>query len=177
MKVYVVTSGEYSDYSIEAIFSTKELAQQYIDERMHSHGWFDINGIDEWEVDDQAGKVGEDKWWRVTYLYSVFNDSEQQDIDVFYNYPVKRYELVDDSPHRCELQIYVTAVDGKGAAKIASEIRAQLVADNKWFAKNPFDKGEPTPEHIECISGGTVSTTYPEVRTGDVSITMNENGN
>jgi hypothetical protein len=30
-KVYVVTTGEYSDYSIRAIFSKRELAQEYID--------------------------------------------------------------------------------------------------------------------------------------------------
>ena len=30
MKVYVVTSGEYSDYRIDSIFSTDEKAQEYI---------------------------------------------------------------------------------------------------------------------------------------------------
>ena len=29
-KVYIVTSGEYSDYSIEACFSTKALAEAYL---------------------------------------------------------------------------------------------------------------------------------------------------
>lgn len=29
-EVYVVTSGEYSDYSIEALFSTKEAAEEYV---------------------------------------------------------------------------------------------------------------------------------------------------
>lgn len=30
-KVYIVTSGCYSDYIIDAIFSTRELAEEYID--------------------------------------------------------------------------------------------------------------------------------------------------
>ena len=30
MQVYVVTSGEYSDYGIDAIFSTAEKAQEYV---------------------------------------------------------------------------------------------------------------------------------------------------
>ena len=29
-KVFVVTSGEYSDYGIDAVFSSKELAEKYI---------------------------------------------------------------------------------------------------------------------------------------------------
>jgi len=32
MKVYVVTSGEYSDYGISHIFATRELAQTFLDE-------------------------------------------------------------------------------------------------------------------------------------------------
>lgn len=31
--IYLVTEGEYSDYGIEAVFSTEELAQAYIDTR------------------------------------------------------------------------------------------------------------------------------------------------
>lgn len=30
VNIYVVTWGEYSDYNIEGIFSTKELAKEYI---------------------------------------------------------------------------------------------------------------------------------------------------
>lgn len=47
-KIYVVTSGEYSDYHIDAIVSTKELAKIY------------CNGsesdIEEWEMDGEVGK-------------------------------------------------------------------------------------------------------------------------
>lgn len=31
MKVFIVTEGEYSDYQIKAVFSTKEKAEKYID--------------------------------------------------------------------------------------------------------------------------------------------------
>jgi hypothetical protein len=30
-KIYIVTSGSYSDYQINAVFSTRELAQKYVD--------------------------------------------------------------------------------------------------------------------------------------------------
>ena len=29
-KIYIVTSGEYSDYAIDAVFSTEEKAHEYI---------------------------------------------------------------------------------------------------------------------------------------------------
>lgn len=55
MKVYVVTSGEYSDYGINAIFSTKEKAQEYIDRgdklgMNYSYGY----QIEEYELDENA---------------------------------------------------------------------------------------------------------------------------
>jgi hypothetical protein len=32
-KIYIVTSGDYSDYSIDGVFSTEEKAQEYVDSR------------------------------------------------------------------------------------------------------------------------------------------------
>jgi len=46
-KVYVVTAGEYSDYRIEAVFSTKEKAENYINTFYN----YEFNGIDEYELD------------------------------------------------------------------------------------------------------------------------------
>ena len=34
-KVFIVTSGCYSDYQIEAVFSTKETAEEYIDSKKY----------------------------------------------------------------------------------------------------------------------------------------------
>lgn len=51
MQVYVVTSGEYSDYRVDAIFSTKEKAQEYINFREFTDTWKESYGIDVWELD------------------------------------------------------------------------------------------------------------------------------
>lgn len=53
MIVYVVTSGEYSDYHIDAIFSTKEKAEEYIKiHARYNQGYYsDRAGIEEWEMD------------------------------------------------------------------------------------------------------------------------------
>ena len=53
MKIYVVTSGCYSDFHINAMFSTREKAQKYIDAAKFDD-WDDINGIDEWDVDSAS---------------------------------------------------------------------------------------------------------------------------
>lgn len=46
-KVYIVTSGSYSDYGIREVFSSKELAQKYID----AVGTDDYWEIEEYDVD------------------------------------------------------------------------------------------------------------------------------
>jgi len=54
MKVYIIYSGEYSDRCIAGVFSTKEKAQAYIDERAILE---DLGGfIHEEEVDPEVPK-------------------------------------------------------------------------------------------------------------------------
>ena len=50
MKAYIVTSGSYSDYQIEAVFSTKEKAEEYIQNTCTD----DVNDIEEYEMDEQV---------------------------------------------------------------------------------------------------------------------------
>ncbi len=46
MDVFIVTSGDYSDYGIEAVFSTEALAKEYV---AQSNG----ADIETWHVDEQ----------------------------------------------------------------------------------------------------------------------------
>jgi hypothetical protein len=54
-KIFVVTSGVYSDYGINAMFSTKELAEKYIDGQIdhdpESYEKASDYNIEEWELD------------------------------------------------------------------------------------------------------------------------------
>ena len=68
--VYIVTNGEYSDYHIEAVFSTRENAEKFIACRMPENGYFDgsyqINEftLDETQVDGMNDNIGiEDRFW------------------------------------------------------------------------------------------------------------------
>ena len=57
MQVFVVTSGEYSDYGINAIFSTKEKAQEYIDRMEFCSSYEEYYNIHEWTVDDVPTEI------------------------------------------------------------------------------------------------------------------------
>ena len=61
MKVYIVTSGIYSGYEIEAVFSTKEKAQSYID----IHGDYNNREIEEYDMDVESLE-------RKTSVYEVY---------------------------------------------------------------------------------------------------------
>ena len=56
-KIYVVTEGEYSDYHIEACFSTKKKAQEYIKNSKKVHESYYYPGIEEWELDSNSDIV------------------------------------------------------------------------------------------------------------------------
>ena len=55
MTVYIVTSGEYSDYGIDAIFSTYDKAEKFIalkNDEKNSYLWHEEYNIEEYAVDD-----------------------------------------------------------------------------------------------------------------------------
>ena len=49
-KIYIVTSGEYSDYGIDAVFTTKEKAVDYVEQ--HGTGY----NIEEYNLDEEEEK-------------------------------------------------------------------------------------------------------------------------
>lgn len=55
-KVYIVTEGEYSDYRIEACFSTKKKAQEYIKNAKQVNTRY-YPDIEEWDLDEQSDIV------------------------------------------------------------------------------------------------------------------------
>lgn len=49
-KVYIISSGSYSDYHIDKIFSNKEKAEEF--HNLVKRSWYDINEIEEFELSD-----------------------------------------------------------------------------------------------------------------------------
>lgn len=124
--VYAVESGQYSDYHINAIFSTKELAQEFIDSSKFST--YDDPSIAEWELDPEAYKAAPGHLW-----YTVFIDLEtgnnaqtyEDEGSALYREPPEDQVYLQGPKNNTKavLKITVQATDNKHAIKIANERR------------------------------------------------------
>jgi len=87
MKVYVVTTGIYSDYEIAKIFLDKNKAEEFAN-------WIeDSNGVDEWETGDDDFEFGElkDKVIVSAYYYPNIHDIKINKTEYYYGDMVNRY--------------------------------------------------------------------------------------
>ena len=134
-KVYVVTSGSYSDYGIDAIFDTKELAQSFIDS-FKDDSYNDFNGIDEWylnpnELDLKANRKPfslrmdiEGNTFELEQSSSSYGHKNGLDLSFTYKKDLMNVKcFADDEIH---------------AVKIANEKRIQILALNRWGQDNPL---------------------------------------
>jgi hypothetical protein len=121
---FIVTSGEYSDYRIKGVFSTKEKAEQF-------KLLYDYDDIEEWDLDPEVPVLPEGVYpWHVDMkrdgdciVYRTGPDSLGEGLRT--NWFLSTWE-----PYR--LIVDCLAPDKEGAAKIANEIRARLIATDKW---------------------------------------------
>ena len=120
MKVYVVTSGSYSDYRIEEIFSKKKDAEAL------ASILSDSNGIDEWEVNKQ----------RVMPLWTVCLKRDG-DLDEDYGSPTAAigtketiWTYKDEGGDSCQFHILADTL--KRAIKVANERRVIILSQNLW---------------------------------------------
>jgi len=126
--VYVVTHGSYSDYIIEAVFSTREKAERFQGERECE--------IEEWELDpevydfppghqrycvtmrkDGASEVQKD--WEPTPTLSLSTTASLR----------RDYISLRSGVY---VSVLCVAKDEQHAVKIANEQRAGLIASGEW---------------------------------------------
>ena len=122
MKVYIVTAGEYSDYHIEQVFSQETPAREYAKRTRASAGEYDFAKksarVEIYAVDDLAPLP----WKYVTMrrdgvVDSVGDGSDNED-----------YINGDEV-----LGVFFVQTDSSECAiKVASERRAQLIAEDQW---------------------------------------------
>lgn len=137
-RVYVVTSGSYSDYGIDAIFDSKELAQQFIDAFGGEFTYF--NEIEEWSLNPAESEL---KQGRKPFCVNMNKDGDvelvyrSKDSDEFTGYAGGvsiTYRRTTNT-----IEVYCFADDEKHAVKIANEKRTQILALNKWGQSNPLN--------------------------------------
>jgi len=101
MKVYVLTHGDYDDFNILAIFSTKEKAEKYLETVAEAT---DSASIDEWDVDDfdNLPKM---------YRWSMYRRLDNPAV----HYP--EYKQIANDPKCCHPRLeYTQVVEHKGVS-------------------------------------------------------------
>lgn len=146
MKVYIVTSGAYSDYRIETVFLTEEKANLYVKLHRHEDGWNDMC-VNEFETQDEnlIGSVDD-----VLYFYEykvddgqlksrfitprspyAFTDNHEGLMQFAEYLDDNSYVVADESSYFCE-----TKDNGDYFGVVVKEDdpnKAFKIATDKWF--------------------------------------------
>jgi hypothetical protein len=134
-KVFVVTSGSYSDYRIDAIFTTRELAQSFIDD-FKAHDWRQMD-IEEWDLDPNKTHLKQN---RKPYFLRINKKGDVTDLEVADSAYGFEQDIPDAeisyTPNLEWMNIYCFAADDDHAVKIAGEKRSQILAANIWGVSN-----------------------------------------
>lgn len=123
-KIYIVTSGEYSDYRINAVFTTKEKAVDYVEQ----HGT-DYN-IEEYNLDEDVKK--KTQLWNIVFcvengkLYGANPTSYNKNklIDT-----CSMFKIFNGKAEWHYINFYIDADSMDRAIKIASERFASVKAN------------------------------------------------
>ena len=132
MTFYVVTSGEYSNYHIDGVFTKKHLAEQYI--QMFEDSDSSPYEIEEWK-DNHLHITRGDK--RKPYLIHMAYNGEVTDISVRGDPPIQGVNDYGDIMVSLKgiLSNHCMALNEQHAIKITNELRTRLIAENKWKGK------------------------------------------
>lgn len=127
--IYVVTAGAYSDYHIVGVYSTMELAERCKEA-------VGADEIEEYELDSGEFRLYDlgYKYWRVLFSGDTTNAKEYKT----YNEEYPKKTRVEYNRGTKVFGVCLYAKDEKHAVKIASEIRAQVIANgviDRYFAK------------------------------------------
>lgn len=125
-KIYIITSGDYSDYRIRHVFSSKKLAEEFIDRTDD-----DECRIEVFDLDAELPE-------RKTILYEIsiyvlnknvsYVATWRQDNGFYYNGLI-RYGL--DNVEKGRISFFVESDSRKRAIKIASERFGAVIANEK----------------------------------------------
>lgn len=126
-KIYIVTAGEYSDYGIIAPFSSKQLAEKFIESCKWSE--WDCPRIEEYYIDRFGGSISKG---HTPYFVQMKRNGDIVKVDQANSTYFMKTEKVCKINIVGELYTYCYAKDAHHAIKIANERRTQLIATNQW---------------------------------------------
>jgi hypothetical protein len=127
-KIFVVTSGEYSDYGIDAMFTSMELAQKFIDS-FKAEGYSRFNKIEIYKLNPFEMELREGY---NPYFLRMDKEGNAYDISI----EDSAYGFEDPVENGFDIQgdmyIHCFAKDEAHAVKICNERRVQLIESDKW---------------------------------------------
>jgi uncharacterized protein YaaW (UPF0174 family) len=135
-KVYIITYGIYSDYSICAVFSTLDKAEEYIQQ----HG--NTFRIEEHLLDEA---VEQSEIWSVEIGISTHKVKLCESVsDSWHNDKVDKFRVFEPvlSSDEWSIKIVLRADSMNRAIKVANERVAQIVANKDLFYSSAFCKVE-----------------------------------
>ena len=125
--VYLVTTGDYSDYRVSAAFSTKDLAQAYIDVGgMSVQSYGNDARIEEFEMDEP------NDWGYVTSVYMLRNGKSWGLGTCWVHRPHPEQELYQFTRDSKALRCKVLTWFHERAIKVTNELRIRLIAEGEW---------------------------------------------
>lgn len=138
--IYVVTSGEYSDYGIDAVFDTRELAEAFLASRAELYTIFQIEEypINKYVDMTYMYKIDYDPWYQEGHQWRI----ERQD-EEFVKKSQRFNHVVASEPHSHSFEdraryygakrytVWVKAKTRDAALKIANEKIMMAIAKGK----------------------------------------------
>ena len=123
MTIYIVTRGEYSDYSIVAVFDNKVAADNYAH---NTRDDYDRARVEEYEMNSECEKLG------IMWGGEMMRDGEVRYIGqraAIGNEELSLVRMRNSSP----VLVFARRVATKEhAVKIANDKRVQLIASGEW---------------------------------------------
>ena len=131
-QIFAVTSGSYSDYRVNALFSTRAKAQAFIDAVKDS----DINSIEAYDLDPPVADLMGRGYvpWHVRMkrngdVLSTSSEASVYRVESANRTEVNLWGAVNEAQ---TLVVVCWAKSSDAAIKIANEKRAELIASGKW---------------------------------------------
>ena len=129
MKIYVVTSGEYSEYGIDSVFIDKHKAEIYCAENNKSEYGYNDYRIEEYESEDENIEGDLEIAWR----YEI-NDDDRRAWGIIVPYTHKCLNEVKRNKYRLshlKAIVYLRKESNSKALKIARDMFAQYKAEQE----------------------------------------------
>jgi hypothetical protein len=130
-KIYIVTSGYYSDYGINAVFSTKELAEKYINnfDKTEQYPYGDFN-IEEWELNPNKEHLKQNRKY---YFVRMEKNGDIKEIEEGGgNGETIQNSEISFTYDKTLMNVFCYADSKEHAVKIAGERRTYILFNDLW---------------------------------------------